>query len=127
MRLASVYSQPPGACLLKTPMPGGCRVIHKSLRLGDDSSPVPGYKFNDYAARLNGRDEMIGSTGYEIRMRGVLDDKWAAYFLPFMLIAEAGETVLRGAVHDQAELFGVLLKIRDLGLYLISVEPVTQD
>jgi hypothetical protein len=64
---------------------------------------------------------MSDKTGYEIRVREVLDNKWAAYFAPFTLTAGIEETILTGAVHDQAELFGVLIKIRDLGLKLVSV------
>ncbi len=67
---------------------------------------------------------MSESASYEIRVRDVLDEKWAAYFAPFTLTAGTDETVLRGVAHDQAELFGVLLKIRDLGLKLVSVIPV---
>ena len=61
---------------------------------------------------------------YEIRIRDVLDEKWAGYFAPFALTARTDETILRGVAHDQAELFGILLKIRDLGLKLVSVKPV---
>lgn len=67
---------------------------------------------------------MTESTDYEIRVRDVLDEKWAAYFAPFTLTAETNETILRGAAHDQAELFGTLLKIRDLGLTLVLVKPI---
>jgi hypothetical protein len=67
---------------------------------------------------------MIQATGYEIRVREVLDEKWAAYFAPFVISVAGNETLLTGAVHDQAELFGILLKIRDLGLQLVSVNPV---
>ena len=67
---------------------------------------------------------MTETIEYEIRVRDVLDEKWAAYFAPFTLTAEANETILRGVAHDQAELFGVLLKIRDLGLTLVSVNPI---
>lgn len=62
----------------------------------------------------------------EIRVRGLLDGKWAAYFFPFTLTYRADETILSGVAHDQAELFGILLKIRDLGLILISVTPVEE-
>jgi hypothetical protein len=58
---------------------------------------------------------------YEIRLGGELDEKWAVYFIPFKVTPGAGETLLVGEVHDQAELFGILLKIRDSGLRLISV------
>jgi phosphopantothenoylcysteine synthetase/decarboxylase len=61
---------------------------------------------------------------YEIRIGTVLDGKWGAYFSPFMLILGQSETILTGVAHDQAELFGILLKIRDLGLELVSVNPV---
>ena len=42
------------------------------------------------------------------------------------LTVGADETILTGTAHDQAELFGVLLKIRDLGLKLVSVNPVSR-
>jgi hypothetical protein len=67
---------------------------------------------------------MTASANYEIRVREVLDEKWAAYFAPFTLTAETNATLLRGIVHDQAGLFGMLLKIRDLGLKLVAVNPV---
>jgi len=54
-----------------------------------------------------------------------LDEKWANYFKPFSLISKPDTTSLVGRVHDQAELFGILLKIRDLGLKLVSVKPLT--
>ena len=61
---------------------------------------------------------------YEIRVGEVLDEKWAVYFAPFVVTTNTNQTLLTGVVHDQAELFGVLLKIRDLGLRLISVNPM---
>lgn len=64
---------------------------------------------------------MTESANYEIRVREVLDEKWAAYFAPFALSFGKDATCLTGEVHDQAELFGILLKIRDLGLRLVSV------
>jgi hypothetical protein len=63
-------------------------------------------------------------TTYEIRVRDILDEKWSTYFSPFTMTADEDETVLTGLAHDQAELFGILLKIRDLGLPLVSVNPV---
>ena len=68
---------------------------------------------------------MTKTIPYEIHLRGVLGEKWADYFAPFTLSAGNDETILTGEVHDQAELFGVLLKIRDLGLVLVSVAQVT--
>jgi len=67
---------------------------------------------------------MPGGTTYEIRLRDFLDENWSTCFLPFTLTTFDDETLLTGRVLDQAELFGVLLKIRDLGLRLVSVNPV---
>jgi hypothetical protein len=64
---------------------------------------------------------------YEIHVRDVLDEKWANHFFPFTLTPGDEDTLLTGIVHDQAELFGVLLKIRDLGLSLVSVSPVVLE
>ena len=68
---------------------------------------------------------MISETArYEIRIRDVLGEKWAPCFAPFLLTTGPKETLLTGVTHDQAELYGVLLKIRDMGLRLVSVTPV---
>ena len=70
---------------------------------------------------------MPDANSYEIRIGEVLDEKWAAYFAPFTLTAGTEETILTGVAHDQAELFGMLLRIRDLGLKLVSVKPITRQ
>ncbi len=69
---------------------------------------------------------MPNETPCEIHIREALDEKWSSYFAPFALTFNSDETILSGVVHDQAELFGVLLKIRDSGLTLVSLLPVTQ-
>jgi hypothetical protein len=62
---------------------------------------------------------------YEIRLKGHLDARWAAWFDGLTLAHLAdGTTLLHGPVADQAELHGLLQKTRDLGLPLISVEHV---
>lgn len=62
---------------------------------------------------------------FHIRIQGKLDDKWAAWFEGFAMSArENGETLLSGPVADQAELFGVLAKINNLGLPLLMVMRV---
>ena len=59
---------------------------------------------------------------YEIRLKGRLDDRWAAWFDGLSLTHEsAGTTLIYGPVVDQAALHGLLTKVRDLGLPLISV------
>jgi hypothetical protein len=59
---------------------------------------------------------------YEIRLRGHLDSRWAAWFDGLSLSNENdGTTVIGGPVADQAALHGLIQKTRDLGLPLISV------
>ena len=65
--------------------------------------------------------------GYEIRLKGRLDGRWAAWFEGMTLShADDGTMVLRGRVADQAALHGVLGKVRDLGLPLVAVSRVDQ-
>jgi hypothetical protein len=62
---------------------------------------------------------------YEIRIKGHLDDKWVDWFEGLTIkLEEDGTTLLTGQVIDQAALHGLLKKVRDLGLPLISVSPV---
>ena len=65
---------------------------------------------------------------YEIRLRGHLDSRWAAWFDGLSLTNESdGTTVICGPVVDQAALHGLLQKVRDLGLPLVSVTQVEPD
>jgi hypothetical protein len=69
-----------------------------------------------------------GSPRYEIRLQGRLDPRWAAWFDGMTLTtAGDGTTALRGPVLDQAALHGVLQRVRDLGLPLISVTRLHPD
>ena len=62
---------------------------------------------------------------YEIRFKGHLDDQWAGWFEGMTISLEAdGNTRITGQVVDQAALHGVLKKIRDLGLPLVSVNQI---
>jgi hypothetical protein len=62
---------------------------------------------------------------YEIRVRGRLHSRWSAWFDGLELTQEdGGTTVISGLVADQAALHGLLRKIRDVGLSLISVTQV---
>ncbi len=71
---------------------------------------------------------MNDSTGkhsqYEFEIEGHLDDRWQEWFEEFALTRTAdGRTLLTGPIRDQAALHGVLKKISNLGLILISVNP----
>ena len=64
-------------------------------------------------------------TVYQIRLKERLDQHWSAWLGGLSVIHEAnGETVLTGEVVDQAALHGLLSKVRDLQLTLISVSPL---
>jgi hypothetical protein len=59
---------------------------------------------------------------YEIRVKGVLDRGWSAWFDGLEVTSdERGQTTLAGPVADQAALHGLLAKVRDLGLELLEV------
>ena len=63
--------------------------------------------------------------GYQLRIAGHLDQHWSAWFGDLDLAHEDdGTTSLTGAIADQAELHGLLTKIRDLGVTLISLTVV---
>jgi hypothetical protein len=67
-----------------------------------------------------------GPDRYEIRVAAHLDDRWSGWFDDLTLTAHRdGTTSLTGPVADQAQLHGLLAKIRDLGLTLVSVEVLT--
>ena len=65
---------------------------------------------------------------YEVRLRGHLDPRWAARLdVPSLTHDPDGTTTLRGIAVDQAALHGLLQRVRDLGLTLVSVIRVGSD
>ena len=70
--------------------------------------------------RDEGRYTALNSR-YEIRVEGILDRRWTVWFEGLQVSTDGDQTVIAGLVADQAALHGLLNKVRDLGLVLISV------
>jgi hypothetical protein len=65
---------------------------------------------------------------YEIRLKGHLEARWEQWFDGLTItLEENGNTLLSGPLADQASLHGILKKVRDLGLILLSVNSVEPD
>lgn len=75
----------------------------------------------------NGR-EFDERAVYQIRVKGTLDLKWSDWFDGFTIAPQPNdETLLTGPVADQGALHGLLAKIADLGMPLLSVKRVEDD
>ena len=79
----------------------------------DDTTPVPRSE-----ATAPGQDPV---PEYEIRVAGRLTSRWSAWFDGLTVATDGGITVIRGPVVDQAALHGLLQKLRDVGIPLISL------
>ncbi|MEP7358976.1 MAG: hypothetical protein ABI847_17130 [Anaerolineales bacterium] len=75
-----------------------------------------------------GQPEVNEPRRYAIRVKGHLEQRWAEWFADLSITqASDGTTLLAGALTDQAALHGVLNKIRDLGLPIISVQGLSPE
>jgi hypothetical protein len=68
-----------------------------------------------------GQHSSGGPAYYEIRVEGVLEGRWAAWLGGLRIARDDMQTVISGSLADQSALYGLLAKIGDLGLCLISV------
>jgi hypothetical protein len=74
---------------------------------------------------MNASANRQAPVGYRLRVDGHLDNHWAPWFDGMNLIHEDdGTTSLTGVIADQAQLHGLLIKIRDLGVTLLSVAVI---
>jgi hypothetical protein len=77
---------------------------------------------------LNPTNDPNEARAYQIRLKGHLGSEWAAWFGGLSIaLADNGDTLLTGLALDQAALHGLLKKVRDLGLPLISINPIAPD
>ena len=81
---------------------------------------------NDSSGGTHGQAvERDGPQQYEIRCAGHLDPRWAAWFDGLSLSNQRdGTTTISGPVVDQAALYGLLSRLRDVGVALVSVKPI---
>ena len=66
------------------------------------------------------------SVRYRIKLKGLLPQPWTVWFEDMTITYEAGNTILIGWIEDQARLHGILNKIRDLNLILLSLETLEE-
>ena len=91
---------------------------------GDAQPPRPLLPSSDVREAQPAGKTSGGPAQYESRVAGVLDIRWAAWFNGLQVSGQGEETVICGLLADQSALHGLLNKIRDLGLCLISVRRV---
>ena len=80
---------------------------------------------------MNQQNQLTGGEGlgqYQITIQGHLHPRWSQWF-ENMIIRQLpdGTTTLSGPVQDRAALYGIMNKLRDMGLTLLSVEPLTAN
>jgi len=75
----------------------------------------------------NGNQQVAAVKRYRVLVRGTLSERFASAFDGMSLEAESGMTAIVGDIRDQAQLYGVLDRLRDFGLELVGVEEVARS
>jgi hypothetical protein len=89
--------------------------------MADHPSPADSYLTG------KGAEENVAPVRYRISVRGRLTERLGSAFGGMTLESAPGQTVLVGEIRDQSHLYGLLDRVRSLGLELISVEPFPAD
>lgn len=72
-------------------------------------------------------DKFDQPSRYQIHINGTLDLRWSDWFDGFTITHINGDTILEGLVSDQAALYGIIAKIRDLGIPLLSITKLDSN
>lgn len=75
---------------------------------------------------MNNPDSITGQTYYRIQVKGRLDAAWSDWFDHFKIVYQKDYTLLTGPVPDQSALLGLLLKLNDLGLSVVAINPINE-
>ena len=90
-----------------------------------DPSPPPQPPLRSAEKETTPSPDHRGTSTYHIRLKGHLDARWSAWFDHMAITLEPnGDTLLSGPIVDQAALHGILTRVRDLGLPLVSVMEI---
>lgn len=73
---------------------------------------------------MNGQERSAGFHRYRIRIRGHLDTAWSDWFDRFGIAYDGDQTILTGRVADQSALFGLLMKLHELGLAILALHEI---
>jgi len=76
---------------------------------------------------MSNKDFLGQPARYKIRVKGLLDTKWVSWFDGFSIEHKSTETIFTGQVSDQSALHGILSRIRDLGLLILSVKRLEDN
>ena len=114
------------------PAIAGSGAVRRSPRSSSDRRPGTGSGWRETsraAASTRNRSLMCARSPayYEIRVESLLDSHWEAWLGGLQVKSEGTQTIISGLLPDQPALYGLLAKIGDLGLYLISVRQLDPD